>query len=232
VKTNYNISLLYMRYFELINNKSAKFWEIHDYWNANRKYVEVRYGKINTDGRTVKHFYNGPAKNGAGTKMVDKLVASKLKKGYKEKKNPTIIKKTIKRKVRKHNSKKRKLKGGNFLPKCSNQHVDISNHHPIRNYLDYYPPMTGGSFLPKCSNQHVDISNHHPIRNYLDYYPPMTGGSTNPPLHPGIGEFQNINNSDMINLDNYARVNSINTNNVIAKIVGGSLKKTKRNKRN
>ena len=59
----------------------------------------------------------------------------------------------------------------------------------------------------------------------------MTGGSTKPPLHPGLGEFQNINNNDLINLDNYAGVNSINTNNVIAKIVGGSRKKSKRNKK-
>ena len=220
-----------MRYFELINNKSAKFWEIHDNWNADKKYVEVRYGKINTNGRTIKHYYYGPVKNGIGTKMVEKLIASKLKKGYVEKSKPTIIKKLSKKRA-KGKSKKKKMKGGNFLPRCSNQHIDVSNHHQIRNYLDYYPPMTGGSFLPKCSNQHVDISNHHPIRNYLDYYPPMTGGSTKPPLHPGISEFQNVDTNDIINLDNYARVNSINTNNVIAKIVGGRRKTTKRNKRN
>lgn len=75
-----------MRYFELINNKSAKFWEINDYWNEDRKYVQVRFGKIGTEGRTIRHYYHGPAKNGVGTKMVDKLVAQKLKKGYVERK--------------------------------------------------------------------------------------------------------------------------------------------------
>ena len=119
--------------------------------------------------------------------------------------------------------------GGNFLPRCSNNHIDISNHHPIRNYLDYYPPMTGGShFLPRCSTNHIDVSNHHPIRNYLDYYPAMTGGyNENIENHPGIGNHQNLNNGPAININNYARVNSLNTNNVLAKLIGG--RRTKKN---
>ena len=41
-----------MRYFEFINDTSNKFWEIHDYWNADIKRIEIVYGKIGSDGRT------------------------------------------------------------------------------------------------------------------------------------------------------------------------------------
>lgn len=95
-----------MRYFELINNKSAKFWEINDYWNEDRKFVHVRYGKIGTEGRTIRHYYHGPAKNGAGTKMVDKLVAQKLKKGYVERKSR--VRKVVYKKKSKKRSKIKK----------------------------------------------------------------------------------------------------------------------------
>ena len=72
-----------MRYFELVNDKSAKFWEIVDYWNEDRMNVQVRYGKIGTEGRTIRHYYT---KFECGSKLVDKLVAQKLKKGYVERK--------------------------------------------------------------------------------------------------------------------------------------------------
>mgnify|MGYP003682153973 CR=1 FL=1 len=92
--------------------------------------------------------------------------------------------------------------------------------------------MIGGNFLPKCSNQHIDVSNHHHIRNYLNYYPPMTGGNiTNHPVINNIHEIHN--NNSLTNIDNYARVNAINTNNVLGKLVGGRKKnKRSRNKRN
>ena len=72
-----------MRYFEYTKGNSNKFWEIHDYWNEDRMNVQVRYGKIGTEGRTIRHYY---AKFHAGSKLVDKLVAQKLKKGYVERK--------------------------------------------------------------------------------------------------------------------------------------------------
>ena len=72
-----------MRYFEYTKGNSNKFWEIHDYWNEDRMNVQVRYGKIGTEGRTIRHYY---AKFLAGSKLVDKLVAEKLKKGYVERK--------------------------------------------------------------------------------------------------------------------------------------------------
>ena len=92
-----------MRYFELVDNKSAKFWEIYNYWNEDRMNVQVRYGKIGTEGRTIRHYYD---KLEAGSKLVDKLVAQKVKKGYVERKFRVrkIVskkKKNIKRKSKK-----------------------------------------------------------------------------------------------------------------------------------
>ncbi len=87
-----------MRYFELVDGKSAKFWEINDYWNEDRMNVQVRYGKIGTEGRTIRHYYT---KFKDGSKLVDKLVAQKLKKGYIERKfkvRKVIYKKKSKKK--------------------------------------------------------------------------------------------------------------------------------------
>ena len=78
-----------MRYFELVSDKSSKFWEITDFNKETRKYVQVRYGKIGSKGQTRKTYYHGPVEN--GKKLVEKLVASKLKKGYIEKKTKCII---------------------------------------------------------------------------------------------------------------------------------------------
>ncbi len=72
-----------MRYFEYSTGNSNKFWEIHNYWNEDRMNVQIRYGKIGTEGRTVRHYYS---KLDDGNKLVDKLVAQKLKKGYVERK--------------------------------------------------------------------------------------------------------------------------------------------------
>ena len=72
-----------MRYFEYTKGNSNKFWEINDYWNEDRKNIQVRYGKIGTEGRTIRHYYS---KLGDGSKLVDKLISEKLKKGYVERK--------------------------------------------------------------------------------------------------------------------------------------------------
>ena len=72
-----------MRYFEYAKGNSNKFWEITDYWNEDRKNVQVRYGKIGTEGRTIRHYYS---KLDEGNKLVDKLISEKLKKGYVERK--------------------------------------------------------------------------------------------------------------------------------------------------
>ena len=94
-----------MRYFENTKGNSNKFWEVHDYWNEDRKNVQVRYGKIGTEGRTIRHYY---VALDAGTKMVDKLIAEKLKKEYVERK--FRVRKVFSNKKNKKKSKKKKRK--------------------------------------------------------------------------------------------------------------------------
>ena len=103
-----------MRYFELVSDKSSKFWEITDFNKETRKYVQVRYGKIGSEGQTRKTYYHGPIEN--GKKIVEKLVASKLKKGYLEKKKRKTNTKKSKKKtsVNTNNSKKNGLLVGFF----------------------------------------------------------------------------------------------------------------------
>ena len=97
-----------MRYFELVSDKSSKFWEITDFNKETRKYVQVRYGKIGSEGQTRKTYYHGPVEN--GKKIVEKLVASKLKKGYVEKRKPKN-KKTKKKTNVNNNSNSSKKNG-------------------------------------------------------------------------------------------------------------------------
>ena len=71
-----------MRYYELVDGKSSKFWEINDNWNSDIPNVEVRYGKIGSTGRISKQVYY---KDGEGKDIIDKLIQQKIKKGYVEK---------------------------------------------------------------------------------------------------------------------------------------------------
>ncbi len=65
------------RYFEFVNGKSAKFWEVGNCGND----VTVRFGRIGTAGQTqVKTFPDAAA----AEQHVEKLVAQKTKKGYRE----------------------------------------------------------------------------------------------------------------------------------------------------
>ena len=82
-----------MRYFEFINDTSNKFWEIHDYWNADIKYIETIYGKIGSSGRTNIIKYENLLD---GSKLIEKLISQKIKKGYIEKTKPTPKKTTRK----------------------------------------------------------------------------------------------------------------------------------------
>ena len=62
-------------YFELINDTSAKFWEI----STNGNEVTVRFGRIGTEGQTqVKTLANA----GEAVRHAGKLIASKIAKGY------------------------------------------------------------------------------------------------------------------------------------------------------
>lgn len=85
-----------MRYFELVSDKSSKFWEITDFNKETRKYIQVRYGKIGSEGQTRKTYYHGTVEN--GKKLVEKLIASKIKKGYVEKLKRKNTKKSKKNK--------------------------------------------------------------------------------------------------------------------------------------
>ena len=92
-----------MRYFEYTNGNSAKFWEINDYWNEDKMNVQVRYGKIGTEGRTIRHYYT---KLPDGSKLVNKLVTQKLQKGYVERK--FRVRKVFSNKKKKQSKKKSK----------------------------------------------------------------------------------------------------------------------------
>ena len=66
-----------MRRFEFSEGTSNKFWEISQSGNKHT----VTYGKIGTEGQTkTKDF----ADEAAAKKDYEKLVAEKVKKGYKE----------------------------------------------------------------------------------------------------------------------------------------------------
>jgi DNA ligase 1 len=65
------------RYFEFVDGKSAKFWEVGGRGND----VMVRFGRIGTAGQTqTKSFPDAEA----AERHVAKLVAQKTKKGYRE----------------------------------------------------------------------------------------------------------------------------------------------------
>ncbi len=66
------------RYFELVDEKSSKFWEIR----RNGSEVSVRYGRIGTDGTTKPKDLGSDEK---AQKHYDKLIAQKTGKGYIEK---------------------------------------------------------------------------------------------------------------------------------------------------
>ena len=66
------------RYFELVDDKSSKFWEI----SLDDSTVTVRYGRIGTQGTTKPKELDSPEK---AQKHYDKLVEQKTGKGYEEK---------------------------------------------------------------------------------------------------------------------------------------------------
>ncbi|HUE72510.1 MAG TPA: DNA ligase [Pirellulaceae bacterium] len=66
------------RYFEFVEGKSSKFWEISQ---AGRE-VTVRYGRIGTDGQTQTKSF---ADEAAAQRHAEKLIGEKIEKGYAEK---------------------------------------------------------------------------------------------------------------------------------------------------
>ena len=66
------------RYFEFVDDKSSKFWEIV----VNDKELTVRFGRIGTNGQTQTKAFGDAA---AAQKHADKLITEKTEKGYAEK---------------------------------------------------------------------------------------------------------------------------------------------------
>ena len=64
--------------FEYKDAKSHKFWQIE----ARGSLINVRYGKVGTDGQLI---IKEPKSTDAAIAEVEKLIKSRLKKGYKKK---------------------------------------------------------------------------------------------------------------------------------------------------
>ena len=65
------------RYFEFVEGSSSKFWEVSTSGNT----VTVRFGRISTNGQIQT---KNLADANAAIRHADKLVESKLAKGYRE----------------------------------------------------------------------------------------------------------------------------------------------------
>ena len=81
------------RYFEFKDANSHKFWEV----SVSAKKVNIRYGKVGTDGQTSVKELHTPA---AAKAHAEKQAVSKVKKGYKEASAKEIKKKlAVKKKM-------------------------------------------------------------------------------------------------------------------------------------
>ena len=94
------------RYFEYKDAKSKKFWEV----SVSGKKVNIRYGKIGTDGQTSLKELGTPAEAKA---HAEKQAAGNVKKGYKEAKvkaEKKVAKKAVKKMAAKKAAKKKSAK--------------------------------------------------------------------------------------------------------------------------
>ena len=82
------------RYLEFKDAKSNKFWEV----SVTGKVVNIRYGKLGTDGQSSIKVLSTPAE---AESHAEKQAAGKLKKGYKEAKAKAVTKKVAKKVVKK-----------------------------------------------------------------------------------------------------------------------------------
>jgi len=90
------------RYFEYKDAKSKKFWEV----SVSGKKVNIRYGKLGTDGQTSLKELGTPAEAKA---HAEKQAAGKVKKGYKEAK-VKAVKKVAKKKIAKKKTMKKRAR--------------------------------------------------------------------------------------------------------------------------
>ena len=103
-----------MRYFELVDGKSSKFWQINNYSNEDKKRVETRYGRIGSDGIATDFFYDTLLE---GSKIYEKKINDKRKKGYRERSHPRTVLTPDKPYNKKKSNKKKSNKNKNNTKK-------------------------------------------------------------------------------------------------------------------
>ena len=134
------------RYFEFKDAKSHKFWEV----SVSAKKVNIRYGKVGTDGQTSVKELSMPAEAKA---HAEKQAAGKVKKGYKEAKAKALkkaVKKTAKKAVKKAVKKKVAKK---VVKKTAKKAVKKVNYKKLKKYMD-----EDGSFLHWDTDEKVSIT--------------------------------------------------------------------------
>ena len=134
------------RYFEFKDAKSHKFWEV----SVSAKKVNIRYGKVGTDGQTSVKELSTPAEAKA---HAEKQAAGKVKKGYKEakvksvkKSTKNVTKKTVKKKTTKKKVAKKSVK------KTAKKAVKKVNYKKLKKYMD-----EDGSFLHWDTDEKICI---------------------------------------------------------------------------
>ena len=134
------------RYFEFKDAKSHKFWEV----SVSAKKVNIRYGKVGTDGQTSFKELGTPAEAKA---HAEKQADGKVKKGYKEAKAKAVkktAKKTAKKAVKKAVKKKVAKK---VVKKTAKKAVKKVNYKKLKKYMD-----EDGSFLHWDTDEKVSIT--------------------------------------------------------------------------
>ena len=152
------------RYFEFKDAKSHKFWEV----SVSAKKVNIRYGKVGTDGQTSVKELGTPAEAKA---HAEKQAAGKVKKGYKEAKAKALkkavkktakkaVKKAVKKKVTKKAVKKAAKKKAvkkkavkKVVKKTAKKAVKKVNYKKLKKYMD-----EDGSFLHWDTDEKVSIT--------------------------------------------------------------------------
>ena len=134
------------RYFEFKDAKSHKFWEV----SVSAKKVNIRYGKVGTDGQTSVKELGTPSE---AKDHAEKQAAGKVKKGYKEAK-AKVVKKTAKKTAKKAVKKAVKKKvAKKVVKKTAKKAVKKVNYKKLKKYMD-----EDGSFLHWDTDEKVSIT--------------------------------------------------------------------------
>ena len=127
------------RYFEYKDAKSKKFWEV----SVSGKKVNIRYGKLGTDGQTSLKELSTPAEAKA---HAEKQAAGKVKKGYKEAKAKAVKKASKKKAVKKKVIKKKVVK--KKIAKKATKKATKKVPHPSGIEMTNKGVQVVGSFIP------------------------------------------------------------------------------------